>query len=225
MAKGRARPGIQGPDGFIETFSVSRETAERLQIYERLLRQWQGTINLVASGTLDHIWHRHFADSAQLRDLVPTAARTLVDVGSGGGFPGLVLAILFEDAASLRRPAVTLVESDQRKAAFLREVARQLGVSVDILSIRIENRETQRMLSPVDVVTARALAPLWRLLTWVAPLVGPESVALFPKGRDVAAEVEDARSAFRFEVDLVPSVTEPDGRIAVIRHIVARTEV
>ena len=170
---------IRGPDDFAAAFNVSRETIARLATYETLLRQWQKAVNLVAPSTLDDIWHRHFADSAQLLPLAP-AARTWVDLGSGAGFPGLVVAILLaavslspcsswgrgsaqaEQAsaphptlsprragrgrARSRTPRVTLIESNARKCAFLREVVRQTGigarVSVDILSTRIETAAT-----------------------------------------------------------------------------------
>jgi 16S rRNA (guanine527-N7)-methyltransferase len=219
---GRVTSSLDTPEAFQRAFSVSRETLARFETYERILTQWQKAVNLVAPGTLPHVWHRHFADSAQLAEHVPAGARHLVDLGSGGGFPGLVLAIMLADASRTERaspPRITLVESDTRKAAFLREVARQLGVAVEILSKRIENRETQFKLEAVDVVTARAFAPLDRLFTWSAELFGPDTVGLFLKGRDVTAELDDARRVFGFAVDLVPSLTDPEGRIAVVRQL------
>lgn len=213
-------PTITGPDAFAAAFSVSRETLSRLTRYAELLATWQKTINLVAPATLDEAWHRHFADSAQLMALVPPDAKTLADLGSGGGFPGLVLAIMLAD----RGVAVTLIESDQRKGAFLREVARQVAIPVDILSMRIESAETRTRVDAVDVVTARALAPLDRLLGWVAPLFAPHSVALLLKGRDAEIEIADARKRWRFDVELRPSLTAPDARIAVVRHLDANRE-
>ena len=197
----------------------------RLNLYESLLRRWQPAVNLVAPATLPHIWRRHFADSAQLAALVPDSARTLVDLGSGAGFPGLVLAIV---AGTAGNPAgkglhrVILVESDTRKAAFLREVARQTRAPVDILSIRIENPATHIKVGPVDVVTARALAPLDRLLALAAPLFGAETVGLFLKGQDAQAEIEAARKHWSFDVSLVPSVTDARASTAVIRRLEAR---
>lgn len=226
---------------FQAEFKVSRETLERLNLYESVLRLWQPRINLVAEKTLNEVWHRHFADSAQLLALIPPGARRIVDLGSGGGFPGLVLAILLGErrgtvsgpggeppagASGVRSglPAgppvdVVLVESDVRKAAFLREVARQTGTAVEILSARIENPETQAKLGKTDVVTARALAPIERLLGLAAPLLGPDTVGLFLKGRNVQAEIEAARALWAFDVSLVSSVTADDAKIAVIRHV------
>jgi 16S rRNA (guanine527-N7)-methyltransferase len=212
---------IDGPDEFQRAFSVSRETTDRLVLYEALLGQWQKAVNLVAPKTLTEIWHRHFADSAQLARLVPPNAQNLLDLGSGGGFPGLVLAIVLMERGPLR---VTLVESDTRKAAFLREVARQTGVPVDILPMRIENSETQRRVGQVDVVTVRALAPLSRLLGLAAPFFAPRTVGLFLKGRDLHGEISEAREGWRFDVELVASLTDAQGQIAVVRNVAAKTE-
>jgi 16S rRNA (guanine527-N7)-methyltransferase len=214
---------IRGPKDFAAAFDVSRETLERIQIYERLLRQWQKAVNLVAPSTLDDLWHRHFADSAQILPLAGEHPTPWLDIGSGGGFPGLVCAILLADKpyASGAPPRVTLVESHVRKGAFLREVARQTGLAqvVDILSIRIETLPTQDNLPRPAVISARALAALDRLLALAAPLFGPSTVGLFPKGQGAEAEVAQAQSAWRFEADLVSSRTEPGGRIVVVRHL------
>jgi 16S rRNA (guanine527-N7)-methyltransferase len=217
------KPGapIATPEDFARTFSVSRETVERLETYEALLRLWQKTINLVAPSTLDDIWHRHFADSAQLLAHAPPTAERWLDLGSGAGFPGLVLAILLADRGSGR---VTLIESDTRKAAFLAEVARKTGVAVDIRGTRIEKSATQAKLGPVDVVTARALAPLRRLLDLSAPFFSGSTMGLFLKGREAEAEVEAARKLWDFEPELKPSLTDASGRIVVIRALNAKTE-
>lgn len=212
---------IATPGGFARTFSVSRETIGRLETYAALLRQWQKTINLVAPSTLPDIWHRHFADSAQLLALAPRDARRWLDLGSGAGFPGLVLAILLAEHGSGH---VTLIESDTRKAAFLAEVARRVGVPVDIRGSRIEKTTTQAKLDPVDVVTARALAPLPRLLDLSAPFFSGPTMGLFLKGREAEAEVEAARKLWDFEPELKPSLTDAGGRIVVIRALNAKTE-
>lgn len=214
---------IDGPEQFASAFPVSRETVDRLETYAGLLRQWQKAVNLVAPGTLEAVWGRHFADSAQLWRR-GQAAWTWTDLGSGAGFPGLVIAIL---AAELSPPPgcrVTLIESDMRKAAFLREVARRTGVSVDILSIRIETAATQIKVPATDCVSARALAPLDRLLGLALPFFGPDTTGLFLKGREVDAEIENARKSWAFEIELIPSMTQEDARIAVVRRLRRKTE-
>jgi 16S rRNA (guanine527-N7)-methyltransferase len=216
--KGPKAAAIKDAQDFAGAFSVSRETLERLGTYEALLRRWQQTINLVAPSTLPDIWGRHFADSAQLLALAPPGAKRWLDLGSGAGFPGLVVAILLAE----RGGQVTLIESDSRKAAFLREVARQTGAPVDILCERIEKGATQ---AKVDVITARALAPLPRLLDLSAPYFSSDTVGLFLKGREVPSEIEAARRRWQFSVKLHPSLTDPDARIVVVRALQANTEV
>lgn len=215
---------ISGPDRFQSVFDVSRETLERLQIYETLLRQWQNTINLVAPSTMDGIWQRHFADSAQILAHAPKSAETWLDVGSGGGFPGLVVAMLLADPGQASPPkAVRLIESDARKAAFLREVARQTQLSVDILCGRIEKIAIQDKFDS-DVITARALAPLDRLLPLISPFFSVKSKALLLKGRNVAAEIKAAEKNWRFDCVLVPSLTDRDARLVVISDLQAKSE-
>lgn len=218
-----ASPGglINTPDAFQSRFGVSRETVEKFEAYGALLKRWQKTINLVAPSTLDAIWHRHFADSAQLAPLIPKSAERLVDLGSGAGFPGLVLAIVLAEA----RPRQHLfIESDSRKAAFIREAARTTGVAVDIVVDRIEKTATQRKLARFDVVTARALAPLRELCALAQPLVAQGGTCLFPKGRDAISERDEARQSWAFEDELVPSITDENARIIVLRGLVGRTE-
>lgn len=217
---------IDGPKKFAAAFDVSRETLERFELYAALLRQWQKAVNLVAPSTLEDIWHRHFADSAQIVPLAQRAAGTWLDIGSGGGFPGLVAALLRQDPnyappQSGLANRVVLVESHARKAAFLREVARQTGVApmVDILSTRIETLPTQDTVPAPAVVSARALAALDRLLAYSAPLFAEATIGLFLKGQGADAEVAEARKAWSFEARLVPSLTEPNGRIVVIRKL------
>jgi 16S rRNA (guanine527-N7)-methyltransferase len=219
---------IRGPEDFSAAFGVSREVIHRLEMYECLLRRWQQTINLVAPSTLDDIWHRHFADSAQL---VPLAGpvRRWIDLGSGAGFPGLMVAILLADLAPSspqakgELPRVILIESSARKCAFLREVVRDTriapSVSVDILSTRIEVAATQASLAGPDVVSARALAPLSRLLELSAPLFGSRTVGLFLKGRDAAAELENAKKLWSFNAELIPSRTEAGAHVVAVRDL------
>ena len=220
---------IENAEDFAKRFAVSRETLERLETYEALLRQWQKTINLVAPSTLGDIWHRHFADSAQLLTLAPPGAKRWLDLGSGAGFPGLVLAILLAERGI---GPVTLIESDTRKAAFLAEVARRTGVPVDIRGTRIEKTATQANVASRetddaaawDVVTARALAPLPRLLELVAPFFANATIGLFLKGREAEVEVEAAQQSWDFAFDLHPSLTDDSGRIIVIRELKPKTE-
>jgi 16S rRNA (guanine527-N7)-methyltransferase len=211
---------IRDAAGFASHFPVSRETIDKLLAYEALLRQWQKTINLVAPSTLDVVWSRHFADSAQLLALAPANAKRWLDIGSGAGFPGLVLAVMLADREGAR---MALVESDSRKAAFLGEVARRTGAPVDIRPERIEKAATQAKVGPVDVITARALAPLPRLLELAAPAFSDHTVGLFLKGREVDAEIAAAQERWAFDATLQPSVTDTSGRIVVVRALQAKT--
>jgi 16S rRNA (guanine527-N7)-methyltransferase len=219
-ADSRLLPHIAGPSEFQRAFDVSRETLDRLGLYADLLAKWQKAVNLVAPGTLDEVWHRHFADSAQLVALAPDTERW-IDLGSGGGFPGLVIAIMRAGA----EPAdVTLVESDARKCAFLREVARQTGVAVDIVNARSESFSTQARISEGGVVSARALAPLDRLLELSVGLFSRGTVGLFPKGREFRSEIEAAQRRWQFASNVVPSRTDKSGRIVEVRALRAKTE-
>ena len=226
---------VRGPDDFAAAFDVSRETIARLETYEKLLRHWQSAVNLVSPATLDVVWLRHFADSAQLVGILPAARRRWIDLGSGGGFPGLVIAILLAGrAASPAIPAeegdgssplsrVTLIESDTRKAAFLREVVRQCAfegaVAVEILSTRAESVRIKVNGSLPRVICARALAPLDRLFEFAAPLSPPGTTGLYLKGKGVAEELHAAEKSWKFNVELVPSVTSHDGRVVVITNL------
>ena len=210
---------ILGPNDFARAFNVSRGTLDRLESYSRLLTQWQAKINLVAPGTLTEVWHRHFADSAQLVRFAPPLAETWLDLGSGAGFPGLVVATLLAEEGKCR---VTLCESDTRKAAFLADVKRKLGLAVDIIPARIETDSTHGTVGRVDVVSARALAPLQRLVPLAAPFFHEQTVGLFPKGREADKEIAEAAMSWQFEAELVPSLTDREGRIAVIRKPVAK---
>ncbi len=216
---------IRSAEDFQAAFDVSRETMERLEIYADLLRLWQAKINLVAPKTLGEAWHRHFADSAQLLSLTPKNTKSWVDVGAGAGFPGLVMAILLADSERNNLPVeVSLVESDGRKAAFLREVARQTMIPVDICNARIELSTNYAKIRGRDIYSARAFAPLTRLFRDIHPLFSASSTGLFLKGRSVAEEIKEAEDLWNFDVQLVESVTDPDGRIVVVRNLNAKTE-
>jgi 16S rRNA (guanine527-N7)-methyltransferase len=197
---------VSAPDAVLA--GVSRETRERLNTYADLLRKWQRSINLVGPRTLDDLWNRHFTDSAQLLPLIPPSARVLVDFGSGAGFPGLVLAILGV-------PQVHLIESDQRKSTFLREVARATGTPITIHAKRIE----QVAPFPADVVSARALAPLGDLLGFAAPFLGPDTLCLFPKGQMAEDELTAASKIWNMNVDRIQSVTDSSATILRISQV------
>lgn len=185
----------------------------KLKIYADLLRKWQRSINLIGRSTLDDLEHRHIDDSLQLLPLLPPDARLLIDLGSGAGFPGLVIAAERPDIT------VTLVESDQRKVAFLIEVARAIAPNTVIKASRIETLSPFR----VDVVTARALAPLPKLLTWAAPFATDPAICLFHKGASVDAELTEAARDWMMDVQRVPSMTEQNGSILRISQLRPRT--
>ncbi len=185
---------------------VSRETIERLKIYEALLRKWNPKINLVANSTMSQLWSRHFLDSIQLVDFAPNPVEHWVDLGSGGGFPGLVVAIMaIETACPIQ---VTLVESDTRKCAFLRSVVRETGAPVAVINKRIEAIEPLK----ADVLSARALADLSKLLSYADRHLAQNGVALFPKGETWKKELSIARSKWNFDYQTVKSKTE-DGPV------------
>ncbi|EJW13066.1 rRNA small subunit methyltransferase, glucose inhibited division protein GidB [Rhodovulum sp. PH10] len=196
---------------------VSRETEARLDRLVALLLARQAVTNLISPGSIPTLWTRHVADSLQLLDLAPNA-RIIVDLGSGGGFPGLVLACALAEVPGAR---VHLVESIGKKAAFLAEAAETLALPVVVHPERIESFVARKNVRP-DVVTARALAPLPALLAHVHPLLKSGGFALLPKGRDVAAELTEARKSWTITADLVPSRTDPEGRIVVVRHVAPR---
>ena len=197
------------PTQFAELAGVSRETLEQLVVYKDILEQIQIRLNLVGPATLPDAWNRHFFDSAQLLPLIPNTARRLVDLGSGAGFPGLVLAILTP------RLEVHLIEGNRHKAGFLAEVARKTGAArrVTIHATRIAHA-TPKLAGSADVVTARALAELEELLGLAAPLLRPEGgVALFPKGAKAEAELTRANKKWKMRVDRIASRSDPSGTI------------
>jgi 16S rRNA (guanine527-N7)-methyltransferase len=194
---------------------VSRETLERLDRIVELLLTWQQRINLISASTVPHLWTRHIADSLQLIDLVPDA-RIWVDVGTGGGFPGLVVACVLADRPSA---AVHLVESNLKKVAFLREAAQAIGVPATVHGMRVETF-AKGFHGPLDVVCARAVSPLNTLLTMCFPLLTKNGVTgLFPKGQNAALELDEATKSWKMKVELVPSRTDPAARIVVVRGL------
>ena len=203
------RPEPLDARGFAEIFPVSRETLARFEAYAELLTRWSARINLIGRDTVADLWRRHFLDSAQLRPLVPDDTLSLIDLGSGAGFPGLVLAILGV-------PGIELVEADSRKAAFLREAARVTKANVTIRTCRAAAVPPH----PVDVVTARALAPLDRLLDLAQPFLGSGTVCLFPKGEQAAAELTLARKRWTMTVALHNSIADPRGVVLRLHQVV-----
>lgn len=190
---------------FAAALNVSRETLDRLRVYLGLLETWQRRVNLVGASTLGDPWRRHFLDSGQLFPLLTPSACRILDVGSGAGFPGLVLAIL-------GIPEVHLVESDQKKSAFLREASRLTKAPVTVHNCRIES------LCPfkVDVVTSRACASMDRLLAWTAPFLDLGAEGLFLKGQSVQEELTQASTKWKMQMDLVPSRSNDGGVIVRI---------
>lgn len=191
----------------IAQFDVSRETSARLDALVAALARWSAAINLVSRATLPDVWHRHIADSAQLFDLAPKSAHSWADLGAGAGFPGLVIAAFAAD----RRPdlRVTLVESDTRKAAFMAEAARAMGVGVVLRPVRIEALGAERF----DVVSARALAPLADLLPMARRLLAPGGTLLLPKGAEADSELATLPALDRDAAERLASRTSPDATI------------
>jgi 16S rRNA (guanine527-N7)-methyltransferase len=196
-------------EGFAEIVSVSRETLARLEAYAELLTRWSARINLIGRDTIADLWRRHILDSAQLRRLVPERARSMIDLGSGAGLPGLVLAVLGV-------PGVELVEADSRKSAFLREAVRITEADAMIRPCRIEAVPRHS----VDVVTARACAPLDRLLGLAEPFLAPASECLFLKGERVEEELTLARKGWTMTVSAHQSRSDPRGVVLRLQQVV-----
>jgi len=198
-----------GPGDFAAKTGVSRETLARLQAYADILTDWNSRHNLVSRASLPDLWRRHFWDSAQLAPLLPQATSTLADLGSGAGFPGLVLAAMRPDIA------VTLHEATAKKCAFLEAAAARMGIAVTIRNGRIEDLPSQ----PFDVVTARALALLPALLGHAHKFLGPNSVCMFLKGQNVGAELTEAHKYWNMKASEIPSATDPSGAIVMVREL------
>lgn len=195
---------------FADTFAVSRETMAALQCHAALLTQWQRRINLVAESTIADLWWRHFADSAQLAALIPGDAKVVADVGSGAGFPGLVIALM--------QPMfhVKLIESNAKKVAFLRAAAARAGArNVAILRERVERITGWA----ADVIVARACAPLPRLLALTDSIRRPDTVCLFLKGADAQLELTAAREGWKMTAETTPSLTSPDSVIVKLSEV------
>lgn len=192
--------------------NVSRETFDRLKAFEALVHKWNPRINLVSKASLRQVWTRHIVDSIQVYRLGARAGHW-VDLGSGGGFPGLVVAILAAEDVS--GTAVTLIESDKRKCAFLREVARETGVNCRVQADRIERVDPLR----ADVLSARALSDLSGLLTFCERHLSPQGTGLFPKGAKWKTEIDAAKRNWTFSYDAIKSSTEPEAVILKVEGI------
>ena len=198
------------PEGFAAATNVSRETLDRLKAMDRVLIEWSDRHNLIARSTLPERWERHYFDSAQIAALLPADAKTLADLGSGAGFPGLVLAAILAE----RGGTTTLIESTGKKAAFLNEAVRAMGLSgVTVIPERIEAVK----LSPApEIVTARALARLTKLLAYAHEIGGENTKYFFPKGQDVDSELAEASTCWQMTVKRHKSLTSPSGTILEI---------
>ncbi len=197
-----------GPSDFQRDTGVSRETLDRLTAYADLLQTWNKKINLVGKSTADEIWWRHMLDSAQIYQFLPDPTSALVDMGSGAGFPGLVLAIM--GAANAH-----LIEGDQRKCAFLREAARVANVKVTVHAKRMEAVKGLK----AGIITARALASLSELLTLAEPFAAHNCVYFFPKGQNVEVELTESRKIWTMSVESIPSRTNPAASILRLSEV------
>ncbi len=196
------------PDYRLPITNVPRGTIEKLETYIKILEKWNQTINLVSVKSISEVWERHVNDSMQLFPLVPTTTKSLIDLGSGAGFPGMVLAIM-----GVKN--VTLIEADSRKCSFLQEVARITDISVSIINQRIENVEPWA----VEVVTSRALASLDKLIEYAYPFIKGRGVMLCLKGEKVNAEIQQAQEHWNFSFKLIPSKTYCHGTILHVEKV------
>jgi len=204
-----ARPPPYGPSEFQRDTGVSRETLDRMTAYAALLAKWNRRINLIGRSSEADLWRRHMLDSAQMVPLIPKTAKTIADAGSGAGLPGLILSVLNTSAS------IALIEPDGRKAAFLREAIRATQSSAIVHEKRIEEVDMPAQ----DVVVARALAPLDRLLEMVEKLISIHTVCIFPKGAGAEQELTEARTRWKIQARQVPSRTDPAGRILVLTEV------
>ena len=193
-----------GPEEFAAAANVSRETLANLRLYEEMLRDWNAVHNLVSKASLEDVWRRHFFDSAQLARFIPGAARSLVDLGSGAGFPGLVLAEILREKGSFR---AVLYEATGKKCRFLAAVAARLGLEVEIRNARVEDAEAEVF----DIITARAIAPLPELFAYAQRFFGRNTIALFPKGQNLGSELTSSHKSWKMIANKHPSMSDPTG--------------
>ena len=191
--------------------SVSRETFDRLKLYHDILIRWQRAYNLISDSTLSYSWERHFLDSAQLISYISSSTRTIVDLGSGAGFPGIVIALL-KDIPTF------LVESNHKKSSFLREIKRATGAPIEIISRRIEDLPSLQG----DIVVARAVSDLSTLLRYASLHLKKEGFCLFLKGKDVEKEIKEAQAMWQFSEKKYPSIIDCTGIILEIKGIIRK---
>ena len=204
-----------GPEDAVRLTGVSRETLDRVQVYLEVLDAWRERINLIGPGEGRHLWRRHVLDSLQLIELIPGDATKIVDLGSGAGFPGLLIA-----CAMAERPGVnvTLVEKSVRKSQFLQAAIAEGALPARVVNARIEEAQSDRY----DLLTARALAPLPKLLGYAHAWLKPSGKALLMKGKDTAAELAEARAGWTFEMSERVSLSSPEGRVLEVSSITPR---
>jgi 16S rRNA (guanine527-N7)-methyltransferase len=210
-------PNVMSPDAdtdldsWLARFNVSRESKTRLMLLHDLLEKWQGHINLIGPSTVKDIWTRHILDALQLLAFLPPRTQAIADLGSGGGFPGLVLA-------ATQPATVHMFESNGKKIAFLQEALRQMNVPGRAHKLRLGPSLQSGALPEVQVVTARAFAPLSNLLRMAQPFFGPETIGLFHKGQDVDAELTEAAKAWRIRFKKHPSLTDSKSNILEVEE-------
>tara|TARA_B100000700_G_scaffold320926_1_gene419149 strand:- start:256 stop:873 length:618 start_codon:yes stop_codon:yes gene_type:complete len=204
---------MDSPEVFLEHVNVSRETIEKLEVYANLLLRWQVKVNLVSTNSLERAWHRHFLDSAQIFSVLPKKATSAIDVGTGAGFPGLVLSIMGLEN-------VQLVEQNKKKCAFLYEVIRETEATALVYPCKIEKLPIKNY----DVVLARAFMALDGLLKVVSPFFGKDTLGVFPKGLKVNQELTEASKNWKMKTAIKQSITNPDGKIVMIKDLVSERQ-
>ena len=197
----------------IDTYDVSRETLDNLKAYEASLHEWQNKFNLVSSSSVEDAWNRHFLDSMQLFQYIPQDARVLYDLGSGAGFPGMVLAVMAKEKTPYLK--VKLVESIKKKTLYLKHVADITQTGVEIFNDRIENLPEEK----ADVITSRALTALDNLLGYAERFCDSHTICIFPKGKKHLEEIAEAQKHWRFDCQIIPSEQSEEGVILIIRNL------
>lgn len=197
----------------LSNIDVSRETIVKLEDFAELTKKWNPRINLVAKSTIPELWSRHIIDSAQLFRFASPQPRHWLDIGSGGGFPGIVMAAIALEKSP--ETQFTLIESDQRKAAFLRTAVRELSLNATVIADRVELTEPQG----ADIISARALSALTELFPHIVRHSAPNGIAILPKGKLHLQEIQQAKEEWRFDVETHPSMTDSQASILVVKDI------